>query len=81
MESPVDITKHIGDIRSKDHDELNSRLVYIVEVTKYKMYSHKDNAHKYRCDGTALHNGTIYGMSKKWESSRGDTSKNLVASN
>ena len=80
MESPVDITKHIGDIQSKDRAELKSRLMHIVENTKYKMYSHRDNAHKYRYDVTALQSNTICGMSEKWESIRGNTNKKLIAS-
>ena len=41
IESPIDITEHIGDIGVKDFLELKRRIGILVEDTEYELYFHQ----------------------------------------
>ena len=83
IDSPMDITKHVGDIGVKDFDELKRRITILVEDKDYDLYFHKDASHKYTFDESVLPNGGIYGLREAIddddERCRKITAKKLVA--
>ena len=79
IDSPVDISEHLGDIRSNEFDQLKAKLGTIVEDPECELYFHKDSVHRYRLDESALPNGAVYGM-KDRRKSGSEASTKLTAS-
>ena len=84
INSPMGMSELLGDITSNECDRLKSRLFEIVEEPEHQLFFHKDNAHRYRFDESALQKGAVYGMKDRRkkdgsEANRKLTSRNLVA--
>ena len=67
IESPIDITTHIGDIGIKQFEELKRRIRVLVEDKEYDLYFHKDEANKYEFNECSLPNGGIYRLKQMRE--------------
>jgi len=84
IDSPMDMSEILGDITSNEYDRLKSRLFEIVEESEHQLFFHKDNAHRYKFDESALQKGAVYGMKDRRkkdgsEANRKLTARNLVA--
>ena len=82
IESPIDITEHLCDIKIKDFVELKNQIGILVDDTDYQLYFHKDTAHKYEFDESSFPNGAIYGLRELRDINDGNkkmTAKKLVA--
>ena len=62
IESPIDITTHVGDIRIKQFEALKRQICILLEEKENGLYLHKDSANKYEFDESSLPNGGIYGL-------------------
>ena len=67
IESPIDITTHVGDIGIKQFEELKRRIRVLVEDKEYDLYFHKDEANKYEFNECSLPNGGIYRLKQMRE--------------
>ena len=82
IESPIDITQHLSNIKIKDFVKLNNQIGILVEDVEYELYFHKDTTHKYEFDESLFPNGDIYGVHELWDIHNGNkkmTAKKLVA--
>ena len=62
IDSPVDISDLLGDIRSNQYEKLKSQISSVVDDPKSSLFFHKDSLHKYKFDESSLQNGAVYGM-------------------
>ena len=65
IDSPDDVSAHLGEIRSKEYEKLKSRFTNVVEYPDHKLFFHKDSVHKYRLDELVLQNGAVYGLKER----------------
>ena len=63
IENTVDVFDYTGYI--KDYDDLMVAVRDIVETREHNMFFHNDIHHKYKFDGTNLHNGAVSGRQER----------------
>ena len=81
IDSPIDLSERVGDIRSNKYDQLKSKMVNIVEDTKSNLFFHKDTTHRCMLDESALQDGVVYGLKERQSNDGGDASKKVTARN
>ena len=79
IDSPIDISEHVGVIGPKGFADLKEKLVDIVSDTQHNLFFHRDKNNIYQFDESALHHGGVYGL-KERRAADGDPSSKLTAS-